>query len=169
MEIEKMDAEKWRAFVAKEFDKLVMCKAGKLKTEYTDRTGPTPGYNHEERMEILEHNDVRIKAELKGMFNDLIDADLNVPAVYAKYSLWDFLDYTSVDVYLESVLSKFELFNHPDAAAHEVKRKEVNDEVNVRELALRKEAENITRDFCIGIKDPTQLNTELDKFEQKEF
>jgi hypothetical protein len=167
MQVEKMGATDWSDYVGKEFNKIVMCKVGQLKDAYNRHSSKEPRFTKEEEDQILKDNSERIKIEMKGRLQELIN-DMDVVDVESQ-GMYEWLSRHDISYMLSSIIDDFKLSVHPDEESWERERKRLNEEVNTREAVLRKDAENIIRDFTIGIREPKTLNDALEQFEKAEY
>lgn len=169
IEIEKMDAEKWCVFVKAEFKKLTQCKSGKLSTECRDRTGNPPSFNNDEKVDIVKRSQTRLQVEMIGRFADGIK-ELNMAETWDRDQFINHVNENiQPDAMLDDVIREFGLFEHPGKGAYDERAMVIRDEVDTRELTMNKAADNLVRDFCIGVRCPGDLNKVLDEFEQEDF
>ncbi len=165
MEVQKMDAEKYQAYVTKEFKKVLSCKLSTLATEETKRIGTKPAYTPKEKEAIINGRQHVIRLSILEQFKEELD-NIDIVVARADY-LSEHIQSDNIDDMLLEAISGF--FAHPDYPAWEKRSTKISEEFRVREIALEKTVDNVVRNFCTGLLSPQSLNRELDKIETTEF
>jgi len=166
MEVQKMDAEKYQRYVAAEFEKLAMCKRGKLNAERDKRIGPQPKYTAYEKEDLITDRAHLIRLAMVEEFKTTID-DIDVLDMYHNFLSSLLESHVEIDDLFNHAVKG--LFDHPDFPAWEKRAMKIREEFRIREIAMEKTIANMVRNFCTGVLLPAGLNVELDTIEITEF